>query len=66
MQLSKKQKAFSNFFLRFWNVDKILNTFRKKMTLIADVFLKLAIPKNVAKEMSEKSRFRRPFDNQHG
>ena len=36
------------------------------MTLIADVFPKLAIPKNVAKEMSEKSRFRRPFDNQHG
>ena len=36
------------------------------MTLIADVFRKLRTPKNVFKQMSEKSRFRGPFDKQHG
>ena len=46
MQLSKKQK---DFFLQFWNVYKILNTFRKKMTLKANVFAKLQIPKNVVR-----------------
>ena len=49
MQLSKKQKAFSNVFLHFWRVDNILNTFTKKVTLIADVFPKLRIPKNVVR-----------------
>ena len=46
MHLYKKQKGFSNVFLNFWNVDKILKTFRKKITLIADVFPKLRIQKN--------------------
>ena len=36
------------------------------MTLIADVFRKLRTPKIVVKKMSEKWRFRGPFDNQHG
>ena len=47
MQLPKKLKAFSQVFMHFWNLDKILNTFKNKMTLIADVFSKLRIPKNV-------------------
>ena len=36
------------------------------MTLIADVFPKLGTPKNVVRYMSEKSRFRRPFEREHG
>ena len=36
------------------------------MTLIADVFSKLQIPKNGVRSMSNKSRFRGPFKNQHG
>ena len=45
MQLSKKQKAFSQlFFLNFWNVDKILNTFKEKTSLKTDLFPKLPIP----------------------
>ena len=36
------------------------------MTLIADVLPKLRIPKNVVRKMSRMSRFRGPFDNQHG
>ena len=36
------------------------------MTLIADLFLKLRTPKNVLRYMSKKSRFKGPFDRQHG
>ena len=36
------------------------------MTLIADLFPKLRIPENVARYMSKKSRFKGPFDTQHG
>ena len=36
------------------------------MTLIADLFLKLRTPEHVARDMSKKSRFKGPFDRQHG
>ena len=36
------------------------------MALIADLFLKLPTPKNVVRYMSKKSRFKGPFDRQHG
>ena len=36
------------------------------MTLIADLFPKFRIPENVVRYMSKKSRFKRPFDRQHG
>ena len=36
------------------------------MTLIADLFLKLRTPENVVRCMSEKSRFKGPFDREHG
>ena len=36
------------------------------MTLIADIFPKLRVPKNVVRSMSKKSRFKGPFDMQHG
>ena len=36
------------------------------MTLIADLFPKLRIPENVIRYMSKKSRFKGPFDRQHG
>ena len=36
------------------------------MTLIADFFSKLRTPENVARYMSKKSRFKGPFDRQHG
>ena len=36
------------------------------MTLIADFFRKLRTPENVARYMSNKSRFKGPFDRQHG
>ena len=36
------------------------------MTLIAALFPKLRTPKNVVRYMSKKSRFKGPFDRQHG
>ena len=36
------------------------------MTFIADSFPKLRIPKNVVRYLSKKSRFKGPFDRQHG
>ena len=36
------------------------------MTLIADLFPKLHTPKNVIRYMSKKSRFKGPFDREHG
>ena len=49
MQISQKQKIFSIFFVQFYNLDYLFNIFKKKMTRIADVFLKLRTPKNVAR-----------------
>ena len=36
------------------------------MTFIADLFAKLRTPKNVVRYMSKMSRFKGPFDRQHG
>ena len=36
------------------------------MTLIADLFPTLRTPKNVVRYVSKKSRFKAPFDRQHG
>ena len=36
------------------------------MTLIADLFPKLGTLENVVRYMSKKSRFKGPFDRQHG
>ena len=36
------------------------------MTLIADFFSKLGTTENLARYMSKKSRFKGPFDRQHG
>ena len=44
MHLFKKKK---NFFFHFRNLDLILNIFKRKITLIADVFLNLRTPEYV-------------------
>ena len=36
------------------------------MTFIPDLFTKLRNPKNVVRYLSEKSRFKGPFDRQQG
>ena len=62
----QKQKAFSQFFPAFSKFTLNFENFQKKMTLIADLFPKLCTPKNVVRYMSKKSRFKGPFDRQHG
>ena len=66
MPLSQKLNIFLNFFLHFENLGKILNISKKKMTLIAYIFLRLRPAKNVVRYMCKKSRFRLPFQNEHG
>ena len=45
--LSQKQKTFSEFFSAFFKSTLNFERFKKKMTLIADVFPKYASPKKV-------------------
>ena len=53
MQLSQKRKKLSPFFffffLNFLNLDSILNISKKKITLIANVFLNFRTPKKVVR-----------------
>ena len=49
MQLSKKQKTFSQFVSSFFKARLNLEHFQKKDVPIADVFPKLRAPKYVAK-----------------
>ena len=62
MQLSQKQKLFSQFFSAFSKSRLNFEDFKKRITRIAYVFLKLWIPKNLVKQISKKTRFRGPFD----
>ena len=62
----KNKKLFLNYFLRFRNLHEILNICKKKMSFIADLFVKLRTPKNVVRYMSKKSRSKGPFDRKHG
>ena len=45
----RNEKSFQNFFLHFLNLHSILNIFKKKITLIADVISNLRTPKNVVR-----------------
>ena len=69
IQLSRKQNIFSDFFSAFlkssWNLEHFQKK-RKKMTLMAEVFPKLRIPKNMVTSMSITSRFKGSFGKQHG
>ena len=64
--LSQKHTAFSQFFLATSKSTLNFEFFKKKMTLIADLFPKLRTPKNVVRYMSKKSCFKVPFDRRHG
>ena len=66
MQLSRKQKTFSQFFAAFLKSSLNFEHFQKKMTLIAEVFPNLRSPKNKVRSMSIKSRFKGSFKKQHG
>ena len=67
MEVSRKQKTFSEFFSAFLKSNLNFEHFqKKKMSLIADVFPKLRTPKNMVISMSKMSRFKGSFGKQHG
>ena len=65
MQLSQKQKTFSQFVSSFFKATLNFEQFQKKMLLIADVFPKLRTPKNWVNQISKKSSFMGPIRKQH-
>ena len=65
MQLSRKEKTFSQFVSAFLKCRLSFEHFQKKMTLIADLFHKLLIPKSVVKHLPKNCSLRGPFDKQH-
>ena len=65
-KLSQKQQAFPQFFLAFSESTLNFEIFKKKMTLLANLFPKLRTPEKGVRYMSKKSRFKGPFDRQHG
>ena len=67
MQVSRKQKMFSQFFSAILKSNLNFERFQKKnkMTLTAEVFPKLQTPKNMVTSMSKKSPFKRSLTKQH-
>ena len=61
MQLSLKQKAFSDILFHFWNLNQILNILKKKVIVIVTFFRKLPTVKDMFRPLSKKHRFRTPF-----
>ena len=61
----KNKKNFLNFVFHFWCIHQILKIFKEKMTLIANVFLKLQTVKNFVRTLSIKRCFRTRFYSQH-
>ena len=66
IHLSRKQKIFSEFFSAFFESALNFEHFQKNMTLIAYVFPKLPITKNVLRQVSKSSRFREPVYMRQG
>ena len=65
MQLSEKQKKFSDFSLHFLNLNKKLNILKKKICVIVNVFPKLQTVKKLVRTLSKKRCFKTRFDGKH-
>ena len=61
----KNERHFVNFLSIFCNINQILNILKKKLIVLAHVFPKLKIGKDLVRQLSKKVRFRRSFDSQH-
>ena len=66
MQLSKKQKNVSDLFSVFFKSRLNFEHFKTNMNLIAYELTKLQTLKDVVREVSKKSRLRRPFEKHYG
>ena len=66
MDLSQKEKTFFRLFCTFFKSTLNFEQFQKKVTLITYVSPNLRTPKDVVREMPEKSGFRGLLDRQRG
>ena len=65
LQLSLNPKAFFILLFHLWNLNQILNILKKKMIVIATLFRELQTVKGLVRRLSEKHRFKAPFDSRH-
>ena len=66
MQLSQKQKTFSQLFAAFLKFKLNFKYFEKKYYPHRFFISEITDSKSVIRKMSKKSCFREPFDKQHG
>ena len=60
----KNGRLFLDFLLQFWNMHQIKTILKKRMSVLAELFPKLLLRKEIAIETSRNSCFRTPFGNQ--
>ena len=61
----KKKKHFPSFLLHFWNLHQILNIFKKKKIVIANVFSKLTTVQGLVTPLTIQRHLKTSFDSQH-
>ena len=61
----KNEKLFLNFLFDFWNLHQILNIWKEKMMVIANVFRKLQTVKNFFTPLCKKRLFGTRWDSRH-
>ena len=61
----KNKKLFLNFLFHLWNLHQILNIFKEKNIVIANVFPKLQTVKDLVRPLSKKRRLKTSFDSEH-
>ena len=61
----KNKKHFLSFLFHLWNLHQILNYFRKKKIVIANVFPKLATVQSLVTPLTIQRRLKTLFDSQH-
>ena len=61
----KNKKHFLGFLFYLWNLHQILNNFKKKNIVIANVFPKLATVQGLVRPLTIQRRLKTSFDSQH-
>ena len=61
----KNKKHFLRFLLHLWNLHQILNIFKKKKIVIANVLAKLTTVQGLVTPLTIQRRLKTSFDSQH-
>ena len=61
----KNKRHFLGYLFKLWNIHQILNNFKQKKILIANVFPKLANVQGLVTPLTIQRRLKTSFDNQH-